>query len=372
MTNFRGRLLWLSFFMFAAVLFGGLSAYATESCAHDYVEVESHPATCTSKGGTTYQCTECSHTFIRDTAEMLDHKWETVSETAPTCTASGAITRRCTVCNTEQIDSNGEATGHIHTKTSTKEPTCSEEGYSYSTCDVCGLVVIDEDSYTDKIEHTYQKQIITDPTCQQEGYAEYTCTICQTSYREQIAIVDHDRTEEVTPPTHTAQGYTTFTCRFCGETKRDEFTEPIPYDMEYTVEEPTCTENGQKVGVCRDGCLHTVNETLPALGHDFGENEGWTVVRQASETLDGLEQRVCLHCALTESRSIPFVAPEPEPAPTLSPALLICIIFAIVLFLGVMVVVLLMILERAGHKNTRKYALLTAVDKALAEDSEAR
>lgn len=372
MSNFRGRLLELSLFVFITVLFCGLSVSATESCDHNYIVVESHSATCDAGGGTTYQCTECSHTYIGDVEEKLPHTWETLSKTSPTCTASGSLTRRCKVCQTEETTSNGAAKGHNFAPQAVKAPTCSEEGYTYRICNDCNEVEIDEGSYTEKIAHTYEMHIITEPTCQQEGYAEYTCTVCSESYRESVAIVNHDTTKEVTPPTHTEKGYTTYTCRFCGWTKLDDPTEPIPYDMEYTVEAPTCIESGLRIGICRDGCLHTDTEVLPATGHSFeqGDSEGWAIVREATELLDGLEQRVCAHCGLTESRSIAYVVPEPEPVRTFSPALIICFVFALALLLGVMIVVLLIILEHAGHKNTRKYALLTAVDRTLAEQKE--
>lgn len=369
MPLFRRRFIELSFLLLLTVFLGALSVHATEGCTHNYIAVETHSATCSANGGTTYQCTECSDSFIGNITEKLPHTWETISETPPSCTSSGSITRRCTVCKTEEPVPNGTATGHQFGEDIVKAPTCSEEGCTYHTCTVCGENEIIEGSQIPKTDHNYESHISRSPTCQYGGYTEFKCLDCGYSYLESVLPVDHDFSTKVTPATHTEQGYTTFTCRFCGMVTFDDYTDPIPYNMAYTVTEPTCTENGLKVGVCKDGCLHTESEILPATGHRFseGEDEGWTQVREASAELNGLEQRVCLVCGLTESRPIEYIAPEPEPAPRFSTPLLICIIFALVLLVGVTVVVLLIILEHAGRKNNRKYALLTAVDKALAE-----
>lgn len=372
MTNFRGRLIGLSFFLFIIMLGCGLFTFAAENnCTrHNYVEIETHEPTCEAEGGTTYQCTECSDTFIGNKKDKLPHTWNPEVEIVqPTCEKSGSITRTCTVCTEGKDITSIPATGHSFSEAAVKAPTCSEEGYTYHICSDCNTVEIVEGSYTPKTAHDYEANLITEPTCQREGYAEFVCKVCAHSYRESVASVDHDFTAEVTPPTHTEQGFTTYTCRFCWMVTFDDYTDPIPYDMAYTLTEPTCTENGLKVGVCRDGCLHTESALLPAVGHIFGEgeNEGWTLIREASEELNGLEERVCIACGLTESRSIAYVAPEPEPAPRFSPTLLVCLLFALVLLIGVTIVVLLMILEHAGHKNNRKYALLSAVDKKLSE-----
>lgn len=372
MSNFRGRLLWLSLFMFITILFCGLSANAIEDCDHNYVKIETHEPTCSAEGGTTYQCTECSHTFIGNVKDKLPHTWKTIDQTSPTCTSSGSITERCTVCEFEQTRTYADATGHDFGDYAVETPTCSKEGYTYRICNTCSDVEIVENSNTPKVPHTYESRILTEPTCSAPGYAEYTCTVCSHSYRESVESVDHDLTAVVTAPKHNEKGYTTYTCRFCGLTKLDDFTEPLPYDMEYTINEPTCTENGLKVGVCRDNCQYTESIVLPATGHSFesAEDGGWAIVREATETLDGLEQRVCDGCGLTESRALAYIASEPEPVRTFSPAVIICIAFALILLIGVMVVVLLLVLTHTGRKDRNKYALLTAVDKALAEQKQ--
>lgn len=64
---------------------------------------------------------------------------------------------------------------------------------------------------------------------------------------------------------------------------------------------PTCDTPGSKTIDCRD--CGTWTETIPALGHDWGE---WTVSKQPTYTEAGEETRVCKRDAShTETRAIP-------------------------------------------------------------------
>lgn len=70
-------------------------------------------------------------------------------------------------------------------------------------------------------------------------------------------------------------------------------------DNEATVP-ATCTVNGKRIYKC-DKCSDTKEETIPALGHDWGE---WTVTVPATVSSDGEEERVCARCKETETRPI--------------------------------------------------------------------
>ena len=75
-----------------------------------------------------------------------------------------------------------------------------------------------------------------------------------------------------------------------------------------TTKEPTCTEPGEKVS---SGCIcgQTVTETIPALGHDWGE---WKVTKEAGPGVKGEETRVCARDAShIETRPIPALPVEP-------------------------------------------------------------
>ena len=72
----------------------------------------------------------------------------------------------------------------------------------------------------------------------------------------------------------------------------EDFTDELGHDMANA----TCTEPA----TCkRDDCNHTEGESL---GHSFS---GWEVIKEATETEEGEEKRVCGECGETETREIP-------------------------------------------------------------------
>ena len=66
----------------------------------------------------------------------------------------------------------------------------------------------------------------------------------------------------------------------------------------------TCTESGmtdgEKCSVC--GEVLEEQETIPALGHSFGE---WTTVKEPTHSAEGEEQRICSRCGEKETQAIP-------------------------------------------------------------------
>ena len=67
----------------------------------------------------------------------------------------------------------------------------------------------------------------------------------------------------------------------------------------------TCTEEGVKVYTC-ENCGDTVEEYLPALGHDFSEE--WTVDKEPTFAEEGSESRHCTRCdEVTDVKAIPVL-----------------------------------------------------------------
>ena len=66
---------------------------------------------------------------------------------------------------------------------------------------------------------------------------------------------------------------------------------------------PTCTETGLTEGKHCTVCSAVLvkQETVPALGHDWGE---WTVLTPPGYESEGGETRTCTRCGAEESRSI--------------------------------------------------------------------
>ena len=73
--------------------------------------------------------------------------------------------------------------------------------------------------------------------------------------------------------------------------------------------EPTCTTEGVKTYTCSNG--ETRTESIPALGHDFGNWTDWTVTNPATVDHEGTEtrtrtcKRTGCNCSETETRFIP-------------------------------------------------------------------
>ncbi len=64
---------------------------------------------------------------------------------------------------------------------------------------------------------------------------------------------------------------------------------------------PTCTEEGVKTYTCSNG--ETRTETIPALGHDFGEWSNWTTTIEVAYNHDGEKEhtRTCRRCGHSET-----------------------------------------------------------------------
>lgn len=85
------------------------------------------------------------------------------------------------------------------------------------------------------------------------------------------------------------------------------------HDWELYVVEPTCTENGFQVYQCTR-CYAWMNdgETIPALGHDWGE---WITRKEATCTESGTRYHQCNRCHESETEDIPAKGHTPVTFP---------------------------------------------------------
>lgn len=323
---------------------------ACPECSTPWTPIVYEP-TCESAGFTSYICRECGNVELVGHADKLPHSWKQIASKAPTCTEKGSITRRCTECRTTEDVPDGEALGHNY-QTEVVEPTCSSLGYTLHTCVRC------TDSYqtdqTQTSDHTYSQVVVTEPTCHSTGRLRNICEICGDATAEEIPSVDHAWHTETVSATHTAQGYTVYTCQFdgCGTVKRENFIDPLPYDMVWTEQAATCTAGGLKVGYCADGCGHTETVVLSPLGHSFGE---WITVREADESGDGLESHVCERCQHMENQTVPYdPAIHIKPAEPIKPLTLVIIGFFLIVGLGVVALLFLLLLEHARRDKSKR------------------
>lgn len=104
-----------------------------------------------------------------------------------------------------------------------------------------------------------------------------------------------------TPDNFTEIGEQIVTVTYAGSTTMFvvNVTEKV-HEHNYTstvTKNATCTEAGIRTFTCE--CGDTYQESIDALGHDFGE---WTVTKPATCTEKGIETRHCSRCDATETR----------------------------------------------------------------------
>ncbi len=159
-----------------------------ETCNHQYEDDWNIklPATCTSNGTQTRECTICHH-IDEETIPMTGHQYgdEFEIETEPTCTSEGIMHLKCTVCGALGEAESISALGHVYEDewTVTRPATCQDEGEQSRSCTVCGAT---ETQAIGLGEHEYEVTDETETTPDGPGHRTYTCKVCQDSYIEEF------------------------------------------------------------------------------------------------------------------------------------------------------------------------------------------
>ena len=212
-------------------------------------------ATCEQKA----VCSACGEEY----GELAAHTPETVPGKAATCTETGLTAgSKCSVCgDILTAQSVIPAKGH----TPGAEATCTEA----QLCTVCGETLAEAKGHTAGAPIRENENA---PTCTEEGsYDEAVyCTVCEEELsRKTVKIEAAGHSPELVAG-----------------------------------KDATCTENGLTDGEKCSVCGETLKEqeTIPALGHDFGE---WTTVKEPTHSAEGEEQRICSRCGEAETRVIP-------------------------------------------------------------------
>ena len=156
-------------------------------------------------------------------------------------------------------------------------------------------------------EHEYIVQQKKDATCTESGYTIYVCKDCGDEYRDTISPLGHNWGEwtVITPATETTSGEER---RICSRNAEHTETRQIP-GLKHTHKlsktdsvSATCTGDGNiEYWYCADcgnyfsdgngeNMIAESDIDIPALRHNYGE---WEVVKAATCTESGSEQRVC-------------------------------------------------------------------------------
>ena len=191
---------------------------------------------------------------------------------------------------------------HTYESAVTTESTCTAEGVKTITCTICG------DSYTEAIPalgHTMGEAATTAPTCTAEGVSAVTCTVCGVTITETTPALGHTWDEGLTTEaTCTAEGCTTYTCTVCGETSVENVVPALGHNFDagtITVE-PTCTTEGVKTYNCAT-CGKTINEAVPVTEHPYDEG---LVTTAPTCTAEGVMTYTCTGCGVSYTEVIPM------------------------------------------------------------------
>lgn len=110
----------------------------------------------------------------------------------------------------------------------------------------------------------------------------------------------HRFKETIIPPTCKESGYSLYTCE-CGYEHRANFKPAIAHSFQITNTTPATCENPGSITSTCTACGQTNIQSVPALGHDFGD---WVVQEYPSCELQGRQLRKCRLCGTTEESSI--------------------------------------------------------------------
>ena len=258
---------------------GGYDKYYVEDATNHWVEC-ADPSTLVIKAG---------------------HNYQAVAATAATCTADGNHAHfECSVCHKEFVQDGEEYyevepeslvidAFHKHLESVGEVPaTCSAYGVqAYYTCSQCGKSFTDAlgeheiadlnawkvgDGKIDKLAHDWQWIVDTAATKTATGIKHEECSVCHERRSENTVIpmqdCDHEHvtlTAQVDPTCTAAGKKAYYHCTDCNKYFEDANCQLL-------------IENLDEYGI------------LEALGHDWGD---WHVVTPATETQDGVEERVC-------------------------------------------------------------------------------
>jgi prepilin-type N-terminal cleavage/methylation domain-containing protein len=100
----------------------------------------------------------------------------------------------------------GGNTEHTHSyEKQVTSPTCQNQGYTTYVC-TCGDSYVDEESYVDKVGHSYTSTIEKYATCTATGIKSLKCSICGNTETAEIAKLGHDYKDDVIQATCTTNG----------------------------------------------------------------------------------------------------------------------------------------------------------------------
>ena len=270
---------------------------------HNYKQTVT-PPTCTTRGYTTFVCTDCGDTYEGNYVDPLGHSFKANKVIAPTCTEKGYTIEKCERCSVTRNENYTNELGHSFGEWQETTPaSCTTNGVKTRKCTRTGCKASETDVIVSE-GHKYTKKVIA-PTCTENGCTEYTCSVCNHSYQDTITTaLGHDFGDWVTvkPATCVDDGTKKQTCKRngCGCVQTETITK-LGHSYKKTVVAPTCTEEGYTLYACTRCSDFYKGDVKKATGHKFGD---WSEKVAATCENEGTESRTCSVCKAAETRAI--------------------------------------------------------------------
>ena len=206
---------------------------------HNFILLDSTPASCLTLGYDRYLCTECGKIEKRDYEAALGHAWQGILLREATCEAGGKTVHICHGCGSGFVTDYTAPLGHSWDEgTTVAGASCTGEGVTEYRCVRCGYHRLEGDAANGHVPG--------DPaTCTEPQL----CSKCGAVLQKAMG---HDYKEEVTAPTCEKMGFTVFTCSRCGDSYKGDYTEATGHKAgDWIVDkEPTTTSEGEKHTEC--------------------------------------------------------------------------------------------------------------------------
>ena len=284
---------------------------------HDWGEWQvTKEATCTEAGSKKRVCNNDDSHIETETIPANDHQWDEGVVTEPTCTKGGYTTYTCTVCGVTEVRDETAKLGHDPDMTQrkvVKAPTCEADGYDEAPCTRCDTIVR---IITPAIGHDYVANVV-EPGCETQGYTEYVCQNdsshnYKTDFKDALG---HDWDAGVVTKAAECEetGTKLYTCQREPSHTYVQTLPAINHDWQVDqVVDPTCTNDGYTEYVCANDPSHTkTDDIVPALGHNYDVDgdgvDDYDVTTPATCTSTGVETATCTRCHNEITRDIPMV-----------------------------------------------------------------
>ncbi len=281
-----------------------------DAAGHKPVEEKGKDATCTEDGYTASSyCGVCGDTITpAEVLPKLGHDFENAEYVTveATCVKDGYKVRYCTRCGVEdtatKVIYKADSSKHSEMTVPEVPATCTENGTSeYTKCTICGAIIKAPTTlFAEGHKHVTVPEVPA--TCTSVGYTAYEyCSVCDEVKTEktELPMIPHDwEYVAAKAATCTEPGYKTAgkVCKNCGEA---DGTEIIPalghkYDGETTVKkEPTCSEEGIKVGKCSVCGEEEAETAIPKLEHTSDAIPAVAATCIAYGWIEGVKCSVC-------------------------------------------------------------------------------